>query len=80
MRLDLIVVLSPAFDFVSGMVNIAPPVLVKALVAYLDLAVEAFDIVVLIEFTQLNKLMVDFPFVCAGIECVSRELGPIVCE
>jgi len=64
---DLIVVLPPAFDFISGMVDIAPPVLVQALVA--DLAVEAFDVSILIGFTRLDKLMVDFPFLGPGIEC-----------
>lgn len=77
---DLIVVLSSAFDFVSDMVDIAPPVLVEALVADLNLAVEAFDIGVLVGFTRLHKLMVDFPFVSPGIECGSRELEPVVCE
>ena len=50
---DLIVVLPPAFDFVSSMVDIAPPMLIQALVA--DLAVEAFDVSILIGFTRLDK-------------------------
>lgn len=78
MRSDLIVVPPPAFDLVSGVVDIAPPVLIEALVA--DLAVEAFDISILVRFTRLDKLMVDFPFVGPGIECGSCELGPVVCE
>ena len=60
------------------MVDVTPPVLVEALVA--DLAVEAFDIGVMVGFTLLDRLMVDLPFVSLGIECGSRELGLVVCE
>lgn len=42
---DLVVVLPPVLEFVSGMVDITPRVLVQALVAYL--AVEAFDVSIL---------------------------------
>ena len=63
-------------DFVSSMVDIAPPMLIQALVA--DLAVEAFDVSILIGFTRLDKLMINFPFVGPGIECGSCKLGPVV--
>ena len=72
----MVVILPPAFDFVFGVVDIAPPVFVQALIA--DLAVEAFDVSILIGFTRLDKLMINFPFVSPGIECGSRELGPVV--
>ena len=73
---DLVIALPLAFDFVSGMVDIAPPMLIQALVA--DLAVEAFDVSILIWFTWLDKLMVNFSFVGPGTECGSRELRPVV--
>ena len=78
MRADLIVVLSPAFDFISGMVDVTPPVLIQALVA--DLAVEALNVGVLVGIAQLDKLMVDFSLVSPGIERRSRELWPVVCD
>ena len=73
---DLIVVLPPAFDFVSSTVDIAPLMLIQAPVA--DFAIEAFNVSILIGFTRLDKLMVDFSFVGPGVECSSRELGPVI--
>jgi len=47
------------------MVDVSPPVLVQALVT--NLAVEAFDVGILIGFTRLDKLMIDFPFIGSDI-------------
>jgi hypothetical protein len=73
---DLVVILPPAFDFVFSVIDIAPPVLVQALIA--DLAVEAFDVSILLGFPRLDKLMINFPLVGPGIESGSRKLGPVI--
>ena len=58
------------------MIYIAQIIFIQSFVA--DFSVEAFNVSILIGFTQFDKLMINFPFVAPGIECGSRKLGPLI--
>ena len=76
MRANGIVVVPPVLDFITGMIHGKPPMFIEALIA--NLAVEAFDIGVLIGFSGLDKLVSDLSFVSPGIQSTAGKLRAVV--
>ena len=78
MRADLIIIHSPALDCFTGMVDIAPPMFIEALISHLS--VKAFHVCVLIGFPWLDELMFDLVRLSPRIQSSPCELGAVVGE